>query len=77
MANNLEHLKNKRKKFINNINIKTIKNWEYYYLITMNNLYTSTPAFLRKIFLGRGFLTKLLVFLQKTNCIIKRSKRKF
>lgn len=77
MANNLQNLKNKREIVINNIHIKTTKNWEYYYLIMMNNLYTSTPVFLRKIFLGRGILTKFLVFLQKTNRIIKRSKRKF
>lgn len=74
MAKSLEKLKKKRKEIVNNIEIKIAKNWEYYYLVIMNMIHNLTPASLRKVFLGRGILRGLLVFLHKTNGIIGRSK---
>lgn len=74
MANSLKQLKKKRKEIIKNIEIKITKNWEYYYLTMMNIVHNLTPVALRKVFLGRGVLRGLLVFLHKTDGVVGRSK---
>lgn len=76
-SESVDRLKIIRRKVLINLKISVRKNWVYWYLLLMDVIYISTPKCVRKLILGRGYIRKLFIFLNKTNCIVEGGKREF